>query len=138
MVLGFTLLSCTPPFSPSQGYYALPPHILRLASVAEGDRKLLIFLFYLPSARTQACAVLGLCGAGDRTWGFAHARKALCQPSHNPHYPPPSIGQCWWPAPGNQELLLDRGMACSPPVSDTVIIPEIPIFRRPRERIVNL
>lgn len=41
------------------------PHILRLASVAEGDRKLLIFLFYLPSARTQARAMLGLCGAGD-------------------------------------------------------------------------
>lgn len=41
------------------------PHILRLASVAEGDQKLLIFLFYLSSARIQARAVLGFCGAGD-------------------------------------------------------------------------
>lgn len=41
------------------------PSVFRLASVAEGDRKLLIFLFYLPSARIQARAVLGLCGAGD-------------------------------------------------------------------------
>lgn len=50
---------------PNPGILCPTPHILRLASVAEGDRKLLIFLFYLPSARTQACAMLGLCGAGD-------------------------------------------------------------------------